>query len=155
MDIAYFSWYSLQAASWAAFCSRMISIARLDGFGYNKGREVLAVECGAVSASFFAYMSIYASLDEIRLLRQWVKCLRSPSWANLPWFFDRICARQRCFLFLPSMKKGVICDFCRIKGLTNAASSSLSSIRRLFLAFARFFRTFDGLGLKQLILRSA
>jgi hypothetical protein len=45
----------------------MISIARLDGFGHNKGSEVLAVECSGMSASFFAYMSIYASLDEIRL----------------------------------------------------------------------------------------
>ena len=156
MGTAHLSWYFLQAASWAAFCPRMISIARLDGFGHSKEREVLAIECGAISASFLAYISIYASLDESRLLRQWIWCLRWPLWPHLPWFFDRICVRQRrCPLLLPDRKQGVIRKFCQIKGLTNSASSSLSSIRRLFLAFARFFRTFDGLGLGRLTVRSA
>jgi len=69
-DTAHFSWYSLQAKSWAAFCLRTIFIACRDGFGH-KGSEVAAVECAAFFASFLAYINIYASLDEIPLLKQW------------------------------------------------------------------------------------
>ena len=144
------AWNSSHKVSWEAFKPWTTFKARAGGCG-DRSILLLGLDDASkpmVEETLLAYMSIYASFDEI-ILDSIVKLWNSGLWQGS--YLPRSCGLGetplRVFLFTLTWLSAYSWVLKR-KTYSISSSSSLSSILWRFLAFMRFLLACDKFGLK-------